>query len=120
MSDYLGIARDRIEVSPLGISLEGHEPVERSYDGPLEVGYFARIAPEKGLHILAEAVSHDERTRRASRGRISAARTRQLPEVIEREIRRLARSRGEDRISSVHRRLLYAEPLRRPERTLPP
>jgi glycosyltransferase involved in cell wall biosynthesis len=58
MSDYLGIARERIEVSPLGISLEGHKPVERSYDGPLKVGYFARIAPEKGLHILAEAVSH--------------------------------------------------------------
>lgn len=57
MSDYLGIARDRIEVAPLGISLEGHAPVERLYQGPLQIGYFARVAPEKGLHILAEAVS---------------------------------------------------------------
>jgi glycosyltransferase involved in cell wall biosynthesis len=57
MADYLDIAHDRIEVSPLGISLEGHHPVERSYDGPLRIGYFARIAPEKGLHILCEAVS---------------------------------------------------------------
>ena len=44
-------------LSPLGISLEGHHPVERSYEGPLRIGYFARIAPEKGLHILCEAVS---------------------------------------------------------------
>ncbi len=57
MSEYVGIAHDRIEVSPLGISLEGHAPVARSYSGPLRVGFFARVAPEKGLHILAEAVS---------------------------------------------------------------
>lgn len=57
MSDYLGIRRDRIEVSPLGISLEGHSPVDRSYRGPLRIGYFARIAPEKGLHVLCEAFS---------------------------------------------------------------
>jgi glycosyltransferase involved in cell wall biosynthesis len=57
MSDYLGIRRDRIDVSPLGISMEGHAPVAKSYDGPLRVGFFARIAPEKGLHVLAEAVA---------------------------------------------------------------
>jgi glycosyltransferase involved in cell wall biosynthesis len=57
MSEYLGIKRNRIDVSPLGISLEGHRAAERSSKGPLQVGYFARIAPEKGLHVLAEAVS---------------------------------------------------------------
>ena len=57
MSEYLDISRDRIDVSPLGISMEGHTPVDRSYNGPLQVGFFARIAPEKGLHNLAEAVS---------------------------------------------------------------
>jgi glycosyltransferase involved in cell wall biosynthesis len=57
MADYLGIAHNRIDVAPLGISLDGHHPVERSYEGPLRIGYFARIAPEKGLHILCEAVS---------------------------------------------------------------
>ena len=57
MSEYLGIPPDRIEVAPLGISLDGHQPVQRSYEGPLRVGYFARIAPEKGLHVLCEAVS---------------------------------------------------------------
>ena len=57
MSDYLGIDHDRIEVAPLGISLEGHNPVTRSYEGPLQIGYFARVAPEKGLHILCEAIA---------------------------------------------------------------
>ena len=57
MADYLDIEHHRIDVAPLGISLEGHHPVERSFDGPLRIGYFARIAPEKGLHILCEAVS---------------------------------------------------------------
>jgi len=57
MSEYLEISRDRIEVAPLGISLEGHSPIERAYQGRLRIGYFARIAPEKGLHILCEAFS---------------------------------------------------------------
>jgi glycosyltransferase involved in cell wall biosynthesis len=57
MAEYLDISRDRIDVSPLGISMEGHRATERSAAGPLQIGYFARIAPEKGLHILAEAVS---------------------------------------------------------------
>ena len=57
MSEYLDIEHDRIEVAPLGISLEGHSPVPRTYEGPLRVGYFARVAPEKGLHILCEAVA---------------------------------------------------------------
>jgi glycosyltransferase involved in cell wall biosynthesis len=57
MADYLGIAHNRIDVAPLGISFDGHHPVQRSYEGPMRIGYFARIAPEKGLHILCEAVS---------------------------------------------------------------
>lgn len=57
MSEYLGLSRNRIDVAPLGISLEGHSAVERIGDGPLQVGFFARIAPEKGLHVLCEAVS---------------------------------------------------------------
>ncbi|HYP08432.1 MAG TPA: glycosyltransferase family 4 protein [Bryobacteraceae bacterium] len=59
MSEYLGLERSRIEVSPLGISMEGHDASKRSAtrDGALQVGFFARVAPEKGLHVLAEAVS---------------------------------------------------------------
>jgi glycosyltransferase involved in cell wall biosynthesis len=55
MADYLRIPRDRIRTVPLGISVKDFErraPLARS---PFTIGYFARIAPEKGLHNLAEA-----------------------------------------------------------------
>ena len=58
MAEYLSIPRARIHTVPLGINLDGHTPVaERPASVPFRVGYFARIAPEKGLHILADAVS---------------------------------------------------------------
>ena len=47
----------RMAVVPLGISMTG---LRIASAGPREdfcVGYFARIAPEKGLHVLAEAYS---------------------------------------------------------------
>ena len=55
MTGYLGIPRDRIRTVPIGINLDGHavQPTRRS--PPFTVGFFARIAPEKGLHVLAEA-----------------------------------------------------------------
>lgn len=54
MSDYLSIPAEKIHVVPLGISLEGHAPA-RVADGTFRIGYLARIVPEKGLHLLAEA-----------------------------------------------------------------
>jgi glycosyltransferase involved in cell wall biosynthesis len=54
MSDLLGIPPDRMQVVPLGIDMTGYEPAPRG-GSPFRVGYFARIAPEKGLHVLAEA-----------------------------------------------------------------
>jgi glycosyltransferase involved in cell wall biosynthesis len=56
MADYLQIPRTRIDVVYPGINLAGHGNPGRSNDGPpYTIGYFARICPEKGLHILAEA-----------------------------------------------------------------
>jgi glycosyltransferase involved in cell wall biosynthesis len=40
---------------PLGINLEGYEAGPRPRAGGFRIGYFARIAPEKGLHVLAES-----------------------------------------------------------------
>jgi glycosyltransferase involved in cell wall biosynthesis len=57
MSEYLGIERDRIEAVPLGIDFEGHEAVPKPASDKLRVGFFARCAPEKGLHVLCEAVA---------------------------------------------------------------
>ena len=55
MPDYLGIPRDKIRVVPLGINPNGFEMRETKRDGPFTVGFLGRIAPEKGLHVLAEA-----------------------------------------------------------------
>jgi glycosyltransferase involved in cell wall biosynthesis len=54
MSSMLAIPPERISVVPLGINLAGYSRRERHGD-PFRVGYFARIAPEKGLHVLADA-----------------------------------------------------------------
>ena len=55
MNAYLGIPRNKIRVVPLGINMDGHTPQETRTAPPFTVGYFGRIAPEKGLHVLAEA-----------------------------------------------------------------
>jgi glycosyltransferase involved in cell wall biosynthesis len=58
MADYLSIPREKIHVVYPGLNLAGHG--ERGVStprsaNPLTIGYFARICPEKGLHILADA-----------------------------------------------------------------
>jgi glycosyltransferase involved in cell wall biosynthesis len=55
MSTYLGIPPARIRTVPIGITLDDHHPSPARTTPPYTVGFFARIAPEKGLHVLAEA-----------------------------------------------------------------
>lgn len=55
MARYLGINRDDIAVIPLGINLAGHIASPSKKRDRLTIGYFARIAPEKGLHVLVDA-----------------------------------------------------------------
>ncbi len=55
MSEYLGIPREKIHVVPLGINLDGHRRRNGNSEEPFTIGYMARIAPEKGLHVLCEA-----------------------------------------------------------------
>ena len=55
MPGYLGIPPDKIHVVPLGINLQGYDQKPVNTAGPFTVGYFARIAPEKGLKVLADA-----------------------------------------------------------------
>ena len=55
MTRYLGIASDRLSVVPVGINVTGFDSRESPRDEVFRVGYFARIAPEKGLHLLADA-----------------------------------------------------------------
>jgi len=42
-------------VVPLGLDLTGHGLLAREPSETFRIGYLARICPEKGLHILAEA-----------------------------------------------------------------
>jgi glycosyltransferase involved in cell wall biosynthesis len=51
----LGIPQSRMHVVPLGINFDGYEKRTRNESSEFVVGYLARIAPEKGLHVLADA-----------------------------------------------------------------
>ncbi len=57
ISKYLALDADRFELMPLGIDFTPHtgQPRAIEHHGAV-VGYFARIAPEKGLHHLVDAM----------------------------------------------------------------
>jgi glycosyltransferase involved in cell wall biosynthesis len=56
MCRYLGIPDHKMEVARLGVSTYGYrESPAAAASERFRIGYFARIAPEKGLHVLAEA-----------------------------------------------------------------
>jgi glycosyltransferase involved in cell wall biosynthesis len=55
MPGYLGVTAEKMRLVPLGINLEGYGPRPPRKPGPFTIGYLARIAPEKGLHALADA-----------------------------------------------------------------
>jgi glycosyltransferase involved in cell wall biosynthesis len=62
MIDFLKIPPERMSVVPLGITMTGFDrrtPGQTSDE--YRVGYFARVAPEKGLHVLAEAYARFRR-----------------------------------------------------------
>jgi glycosyltransferase involved in cell wall biosynthesis len=58
----LGIPEGKMHVVPLGINFDGYEKRSRSHEkaasgesSEFVIGYLARIAPEKGLHVLCDA-----------------------------------------------------------------
>ncbi len=55
MCRYLGLPDHKMEIAPLGVSTHGYRAEPISENQEPRIGYFARIAPEKGLHILADA-----------------------------------------------------------------
>lgn len=56
MSQYLDIPRERIDVVHPGLKMDGYDDRSPTHNGtPATIGYFARICPEKGLHLLVEA-----------------------------------------------------------------
>ncbi len=55
MPGYLQIPEAKMRVVPLGINTNGYEARAVERHEPFTIGYFARVAPEKGLHLLTEA-----------------------------------------------------------------
>jgi glycosyltransferase involved in cell wall biosynthesis len=56
MADYLAVPRERVHVVPHGLDLDGVEARGDSQaEGPLRIGFLARVCPAKGLHLLVEA-----------------------------------------------------------------
>ena len=55
MSRYLEIPGARMHVVPLGVDVDRFRPGPDRATGPLTIGYFGRIAPEKGVHRLCDA-----------------------------------------------------------------
>ncbi|HTM27311.1 MAG TPA: glycosyltransferase [Vicinamibacterales bacterium] len=72
MAERLRIPLDRMSTVPLGINLAGYKR-RASPDGEFRVGYFARIAPEKGLHVLGEAYARLRARTPGVRMRLEAA-----------------------------------------------
>lgn len=77
--DYAGrrfaIDAERIAVTPLGVSTGDLTPGGRTRlpSDPFVIGYFARIAPEKSLHLLAQAYRVARRERGLPPSRLEAA-----------------------------------------------
>ncbi len=56
MADYLKLDRHKMHVVYPGLNLKFHKKNERTKtEPPLAVGYFARMAPEKGFHVFCQA-----------------------------------------------------------------
>lgn len=56
MADFLQVPAEKMHVVRLGINLQGHGLLQtRNGNTDFVIGYLARICPEKGLHLLAEA-----------------------------------------------------------------
>ncbi|HZH91254.1 MAG TPA: glycosyltransferase family 4 protein [Pyrinomonadaceae bacterium] len=81
MSEHLRIPASKMRVVPLGINLGDYEEgdgaavtARRTSEDLFTVGYFARVAPEKGLHLLCEAYRRLRRERDgAGRARLEVA-----------------------------------------------
>jgi len=73
MCRHLGIPERKMHVVPLGINLDGHAAQPRPRAEGFTIGFFARIAPEKGLHLLAESYIHLRRDTMPREARLEAA-----------------------------------------------
>jgi glycosyltransferase involved in cell wall biosynthesis len=76
MGKLLEVPASHVSVVPLGITMDGYgrgdARVART-DDVFTIGYFARVAPEKGLHVLADAYARFRKRTFGAKVRLEAA-----------------------------------------------
>ena len=74
-AERFGIPSEKMRVAPLGVTLDdlARSTRTRAASDPFVVGYFARVAPEKSLHLLAEAYRILRQERGVTNARLEAA-----------------------------------------------
>jgi glycosyltransferase involved in cell wall biosynthesis len=73
MPAYLGLPLEKMHLVPLGVHADDFPPRPPRRGGTFTIGYLARIAPEKGLHVLCEAYRALRATPGVGRSRLLAA-----------------------------------------------
>ena len=73
MPGYLGVPAAKMRLARLGIHTEDFSTRGSRPDGPFTVGYFARVAPEKGFHVLVDAYQRLRKHPRSEGSRLRAA-----------------------------------------------
>jgi len=73
MSSLLRIPSNKMSVVPLGVNMDGHTRRASDKRPEFKIGYFARIAPEKGLHVLADAYIQFRKKTAQHRGQLEVA-----------------------------------------------
>ena len=73
MRGYLAIPAAKMRVARLGVNVSDLAITTRKRQDPFTIGYFARVAPEKGLHNLADAYRVLRRERGLPPSRLVAA-----------------------------------------------
>lgn len=73
MARYLGIARSFVQLVPLGIETSDFAVTTASEPVEFTIGYLARLAPEKGLHVLVDAFLELRKRAEFQRARLHVA-----------------------------------------------
>lgn len=73
MPGYLGIPQEKIHTVPLGINVDGYSKREGRSSETFRIGYFARLAPEKGLDVLADAYQQLRKSGQLTNARLEVA-----------------------------------------------
>lgn len=52
---HFGLPRERIDVAPLGVAVDGPPRTTEPPSPPLTIAYLARVCPDKGFHVACQA-----------------------------------------------------------------